>query len=133
MKQSLPSSKITTDLNELVIIQKRKILEYRLSCYFFFSRKEHKLLTDAFIHAANMAASGEVDADVQEGLGVLFHMSGEYEKAVDCFQAALQVKPEVRLGTFPSCSEFSHYFSSMFFYEWPVFVFSRRTRCCGTG
>jgi peroxin-5 len=50
----------------------------------------HQKVTDMFIQAAQLSPSGEqMDPDVQVGLGVLFYGAEEYEKAVDCFGAAL--------------------------------------------
>jgi peroxin-5 len=50
----------------------------------------HQKVTDLFISAAQLSPDAEtMDPDVQVGLGVLFYGAEEYEKAVDCFSAAL--------------------------------------------
>jgi len=38
--------------------------------------------------------SGEVDADIQIALAVLLNTNEDYEKAHDCFRAALEVRPD---------------------------------------
>lgn len=50
----------------------------------------HQKVTENFIRAAQVSPQGEhMDPDVQVGLGVLFYGAEEYDKAVDCFSAAL--------------------------------------------
>lgn len=50
----------------------------------------HERVTNLFIRAAQLSPSGEqMDPDVQVGLGVLFYGDEDFEKAVDCFNAAL--------------------------------------------
>lgn len=50
----------------------------------------HEKVTNLFLEAAQLnPEGGSVDVDVQVGLGVLFYGSEDYEKAIDCFNAAL--------------------------------------------
>lgn len=58
------------------------------------SHQLHSRVTDLFLKAAQLSPNGaNIDASVQDGLGVLFYGNEEYEKAIDCFRAALAVSP----------------------------------------
>ncbi len=51
-------------------------------------------VTDMFLAAAREGqAKGTIDPEVQVGLGVLFYSNSSYDQAKDCFESALQVRP----------------------------------------
>lgn len=51
-------------------------------------------VTSLFLQAARQTnAAGRIDPEVQVGLGVLFYSNASYEQAKDCFETALQARP----------------------------------------
>ncbi|KAI8983941.1 hypothetical protein BDF20DRAFT_817173 [Mycotypha africana] len=57
-------------------------------------KKRHEHITELFLKAAHERDKSLLDAEVQVGLGILFNMSEEYTKAIDCFKAALMTRPD---------------------------------------
>lgn len=55
----------------------------------------HGRLTDAFLALARQQYEQDVvDADVQIALGVLFYNTTEFDRAKDCFESALSLRPQ---------------------------------------
>lgn len=51
-------------------------------------------VTSLFLQAAREGnSSGRIDPEVQVGLGVLFYSNSSYDQAKDCFETALQARP----------------------------------------
>lgn len=53
----------------------------------------HADIVNLFLAAARSNPGMDLDADVQQALGILFNASEEYDKAIDCFEAAIARRP----------------------------------------
>jgi len=56
----------------------------------------HERITQLFMELARWQhGQNQMDPDLQIAMGVLFYTNGDYERAQDCFVAALNVRPKV--------------------------------------
>lgn len=55
----------------------------------------NRRVSDLFLKAAQLSPNqANMDPDVQMGLGVLFYANEDFDKTIDCFKAALSIKPD---------------------------------------
>lgn len=55
----------------------------------------NKRVCELFLKAAQLSPNkANMDSDVQMGLGVLFYADEDFDKTIDCFKAALSIKPD---------------------------------------
>jgi len=51
-------------------------------------------LQELFLQAVSLSTNpSDIDSDLQVCLGILFHLPGDYDKAAECFNTAVQAKP----------------------------------------
>lgn len=78
---------VGASLDEFARLQRKQSEYYQIG----LDEAQYKYVCDKFVAAARMSPNNP-DPEVQCSLGVVFNMRGEYDKAVDCFKAALSVR-----------------------------------------
>lgn len=72
------------------------ILFQLLILVYYHCRKFFNEVLNLYLKAVQrFADSDNADADVQNGLGVLLTLNSDYEKALDCFETAVRIHPNV--------------------------------------
>ncbi|XP_027839633.2 peroxisomal targeting signal 1 receptor isoform X1 [Aphis gossypii] len=78
-----------------IVKSKPKLEEELLIMKYLFTTKLYESVKEMYIEAAQRSVElGDIDADVQNGLGVLLNLNNENDKAADCFKVALQIRPK---------------------------------------
>uniref|UniRef100_A0A1I7YHG4 TPR_REGION domain-containing protein n=1 Tax=Steinernema glaseri TaxID=37863 RepID=A0A1I7YHG4_9BILA len=60
----------------------------------FLDQARFKMIEERFLDTARRQVGGQVNDKLQNAMGVLYNLSRNFERAVDCIQAALSVRPD---------------------------------------